>query len=412
MSGKVFPIKTETACRLKWSWSTLYLTDGTTSSCHRASHAQLTTDNFSNFHNLPNKIVDRQSMLNGKWPGNGCEYCRDIEKAGGFSDRQFQLTVPNVYPSELDIDQTITAVSPTVLEVFFQNTCNLKCVYCTEKYSSSIEKENLEYGKIDIGNRSILVENRYSELNPLFWEWLEHNFTKLQRLNILGGEPLLQSDCQKLIDFIDMNPNPLLELSVTTNLIIKEKRFNDCTDKLHKLLLDKKVGRIDIMASVDSWGVAQEYVRNGFDSEIFENNLIQLLKLPFRISLLSTVNALNIMEFPQLFEKLKQWRLHKDVYWYMHTVVPVDSHILRPDIFDYSIWGGVLDKLHDELPDSTYDDKITKNLLSGIMAKLKTSIHDVESQTKLKSYLTELDKRRGTNWKQTFSWLGTNDVAQ
>ena len=26
-------------------------------------------------------------MMQGKWPGQGCEYCRDIEAAGGISDR-------------------------------------------------------------------------------------------------------------------------------------------------------------------------------------------------------------------------------------------------------------------------------------------------------------------------------------
>ena len=30
-----FPIKTKTACQYKWTWSTVFLSTGTSSSCHR-----------------------------------------------------------------------------------------------------------------------------------------------------------------------------------------------------------------------------------------------------------------------------------------------------------------------------------------------------------------------------------------
>ncbi len=30
-----FPIETATACQFKWTWSTLFLSVGTSSSCHR-----------------------------------------------------------------------------------------------------------------------------------------------------------------------------------------------------------------------------------------------------------------------------------------------------------------------------------------------------------------------------------------
>ena len=130
MTSKYFPIKTETACRLKWAWSSLYLNTGTTGSCHRASVSTLTLEDFDNFHNTPAKLEARKLMLGGKWPGNGCEYCMDIENAGGQSDRQFQNNIPDLYPSILNHDTTAINVQPSVLEVFFSNVCNFKCVYC------------------------------------------------------------------------------------------------------------------------------------------------------------------------------------------------------------------------------------------------------------------------------------------
>ena len=135
MSSKFFPIKTDTACQLKWNWSTLYLHQGKTASCHRTGWSQITPDTFDSFHNTPEKLQDRQYMLAGQWPANSCAYCREIEAVGGTSDRQLHLTIPNLVPRELDADTTAISVTPTILEIFLNNTCNLSCLYCLPSLS-------------------------------------------------------------------------------------------------------------------------------------------------------------------------------------------------------------------------------------------------------------------------------------
>ena len=63
---KRFPINKGVACQLKWTHSTVYLTDGISASCHKAGFGKYTTDNGEiNFHNIPNKIADRKKMLEG-----------------------------------------------------------------------------------------------------------------------------------------------------------------------------------------------------------------------------------------------------------------------------------------------------------------------------------------------------------
>ena len=69
--NRVFPIKTATACQLKWNWSTVFLTTAETASCHRTDHHKFNTDQFD-FHNTPSKIQDREQMLQGLWPEKGC----------------------------------------------------------------------------------------------------------------------------------------------------------------------------------------------------------------------------------------------------------------------------------------------------------------------------------------------------
>jgi len=143
---KSFPIKTATACQLKWNWSTVYLTTENTASCHRTSHHKFDTEKF-NFHNTPQKLNDRERMLKGEWPVTGCDYCRNIEKAGGQSDRITNLNFPGIHaPVELDADPNAIQVTPRILEVYFDNTCNLKCVYCGPQFSSLWDAENIRAG--------------------------------------------------------------------------------------------------------------------------------------------------------------------------------------------------------------------------------------------------------------------------
>lgn len=404
---RFFPIRTETACRLKWSWSTLYLTEAKTASCHRASVADITIDTFDNFHNLENKIRDRTTMLEGSWPGAGCEYCRDIEFSGGYSDRQFQLTVPDVYPPELDIDPTATEVSPVVLEIFFDKTCNLGCLYCTEKYSSTIEKENQKFGYIDLlGKRGTSTHNHYKSLAPKLWLWLERNSNSLKRLGMLGGEPLIQPDFIKILDFFETHPNPQLELNFVTNLIVKPTHLANCIERIQTLVEKQAIGRVDILASVDSWGPAQEYVRWGFDRNIFESNLHQLMSQKnIRLGLLSTVNSLSIHELPQLAKKFLEWNLHREIFWYLHLVLPIGEHLLSPSVFTYDFWQSYLEKTLNLIPDATFDQRNTRHTLQGIMARLVHSQPDQSIQKKLISYLNEIDRRRNLDWRFIFPWL-------
>jgi hypothetical protein len=133
MSDKYFPIQTDTACQLKWAWSTVFLQTGTTASCHRVEHHQFNIDTF-NFHNTEQKLSQRKNMLAGNWPvgkelefSTTCEsYCGKIEKTGiGISDRQFFNTIPNLVPNELELNSNEINVTPTILEIYIDNTCNL-----------------------------------------------------------------------------------------------------------------------------------------------------------------------------------------------------------------------------------------------------------------------------------------------
>jgi organic radical activating enzyme len=407
MEQKFFPIQTDTSCRSKWSWSTLYLNTGITSSCHRASSSEI-PEKFENFHNTPIKLQDRSIMLNSQWPGNGCDYCKDIEYSGGVSDRMFQNQIPNIYPRELDQNTAITEVNPVVLEVFFSNTCNLSCVYCNAKYSSSIQAENKKFGGSIIPELDFkYTDNRYRDLASKFWNWFELNSFLLQRLQILGGEPFLQNDVLKLIDYFDQNPHPDLEFNLITNLSLPTKVIQPVLEKLRDLKQQNKLKSIDIQVSVDCWGKSQEYIRHGFDLVTFNSNMELMINMnAFRIGLLSTITSLSIPDMPALAQQYNQWCEKQKIFWYMHLVLPNNQSVFDPTIFEYSIFDFSLESVHKLLPKETWDDKKTLEIFDGIVYKLKNSCKDnTDRQYNLFRYLEANDSRRNTNWKDVFTWL-------
>ena len=412
---KYFPIKTDTACRQKWAWSTLFLNSGLTASCHRASTSELTEENFLNFHNTDRKLADRQLMLAGKWPGHGCEYCRDVENEGGHSDRMFQLSIPDVYPLELAHDQTLTKIDPVILEVFFKNTCNLACVYCKATLSSRIEGEDNKFGSplslfAEDFESSAAKKDQYENLTPLFWQWLDQGYKKLKRISVLGGEPFIQEDFHKLVDYIENNANPELEFLIISNLIIKKEILVDFVIRIKKLLIGKKLKRIEILASVDCWGPEQEYIRYGFNCDKFEENFKFLLDQNFiSLGLQSTVTSLSIPSMPKLAKKIIEWNDKREIQWYTGLVIPDGDHILSPYFLKYDIFKDALDETVNYLSKLNEKHYQTTQMFLGIANKLKSiNKKNIGKQQKLIIYLNEIDRRRNLNWKKTFPWLAEN----
>ena len=240
MTSKPFPITQGIPCQLKWNHSTVFLTMGTTASCHRVTHDPYEIrDGQMEFHNIRTKLEAREKMLRGEWPGRGCEHCKSTEDAGGHSDRLSSLNMPGVTaPKELQQNQNAVSVTPTQLEIYFSNTCNLKCVYCNSKFSSTIDNENRIHGEFletKIGDPTTFGKhvrlpgkinvnpNLQSDTDKLF-TWLEQHIHELNKVMILGGEPFLQKETERMIELLERTSNPELTLVVFSNLTVDTDR--------------------------------------------------------------------------------------------------------------------------------------------------------------------------------------------
>jgi len=404
---KYFPIKTATACQLKWSWSTILLWQGITRSCHRTSDSELTAENFFDFHNTKLKLQDRQAMLDGQWPEKNCSYCKNIEARGGTSDRIRMTSIPDLYPNELDDDPTKLIVDPSIVEVYFNNTCNLGCLYCNLGFSSVNEDENRRYGDFRYGEVRLIArpKGQYKNLVPYFWKWFEKDFQKVKRLHILGGEPFLQKELFVLLDKIEQLPNPNCELNVVTNLMCDEKVLDEFIARCKKLLVGRALKRVDITCSIDCWGADQEHVRWGIKMDQWEKNFRTLLQYKWlKININQTITVLTIKTMPDLLRKLKEWQKIHPVGHFFSEGEPL-IECLEIDVLGHDIFSKEISEILDIMPETNDEEILTKKYMDSILSKLVGTKPDPRRMKDLKAFLDEKDRRRGTDWKQVFPWV-------
>ena len=409
MAKKIFPIRTATSCQLKWNWSTLYLNSGTTASCHRTSVSDLTSENFNDFHNTPGKIQDREDMLAGRWPEKHCGYCKNIEDQGGISDRIRQLAIPDLVPPEVDSGNlTATHVTPQIVEVFFSNFCNLGCLYCNPTLSSSIEKENKKFGEfkqdgIDLGWQVDLLDRQAKDFIPLFWKWFPEGFPKVKRFHILGGEPLLQKEFDKLLDMIEQYPNKDCELNVVSNLMLPIDRLEHYINKVKNLVAKRKIRRFDISCSIDCWGPEQEYVRYGLNLEQWQRNFERLLKEKWiYLNINQTVSVLTVKTMPALLKLVNEWRKEHEINQFFGGIAPGPEY-MKCGIFDDSEWSESTKEILSLMPYETEQEQLAHTYMKSILKDSRET--DTKQINNLIIYLNEKDKRRNTDWRKVFPWL-------
>ena len=96
-------------------------------------------------------------------------------------------------------------VTPRILEIYWGNTCNQKCIYCAAHYSSQIHQEEKRFGMFD--KEGVKLSHNQFKMNPnierdteLLFKWFDKNLHKLHKIIVLGGEPFLQKETFRFID--------------------------------------------------------------------------------------------------------------------------------------------------------------------------------------------------------------------
>lgn len=414
--GKTFPIRQGVACQLKWTWNTVRLSEATTACCHHVDPIPLDLDRFDEFHNYDTWIDHRQQQLQGHFPQQGCQYCGDIEAVGGVSDRMLHLEEEDIYPPELDYDPLALHVTPRILEVFINNVCNMSCIYCDESNSSRIQQENKKFGyqipgvpfNSDQPDRNIIPiiakNQEFPQTVDKFFSYLDQNWMTLRRLNVLGGEPFYQRDFFRLLEFIEQHSNPDLKLTVVTNLMVSRDILQQFVERMRRCLIERKIARLDIMASIDCFGAEQEYVRFGLDLDQWQSNFEFLCGQRWIfLNVHNTINALTIKTLSDLLDYINGLRRSRRIY-HSFGLVQIRPQ-LHPGIFGPGFFSNDFCRILERMPGQDSWSQKNREYMQGIIQVIDAHGQNLEQQKYLELYLDELDRRRGQNWRLVFPWL-------
>jgi len=437
---KFIPIMNEispTFCLAKWHHTTIYLQTGETHSCyhpppHKISLEEIIIDP-SALHNTNQKKHERLEMLNGGKP-SGCNYCWNIESLGEdyISDRKERNST--IYTPERfqqikngDWDQNI---NPQYIEISFGNECNFKCGYCHPKHSSSYYKEIKDHGPYDMvkNHRNDIdwfkiyeeEENPYVEA---WWRWWPEVRKTLTILRITGGEPLLQQSTWRLLEDLEKNPLPNLELNINTNFGSKPILIDRLIEKVNNLVNGKKIRDFKIFTSMDTWNEQAEYIRTGLDINAWEKNLdTYLTRTNLPITFMITFNILTVTNFQSLLEKILEWRLKyngsNQNKWqrvrfdtpFLKEPLQYDMNILPKEQFMpymYSHLQFIKDRMDDY--DRTKFSDLEYEKFRRVVDYMQNTNYDhekiQEGRKDFYQWFTEYDRRRGTDFIKTFPEL-------
>ena len=398
-----FPIKNSAACVYKWTWNTFRLYTGTSSSCHRVKSVPVSLANFDQFHNTPEVINDRRLMMEGKWPGRGCEYCQSVEQQGGISDRLYQNQIPGLTPVDFSLDYA-APVTPRISEIYLTNTCDLACVYCFPIFSSRINQELKKFGTYPIGIESITELSDRDRYFSAYMSWLDQNYQHLTRLSILGGEPLLQKEMWDILDFVSTRVNDNIEIAINTNLNADPQTLKKFVSIGKKLLVGKKIKRLDICCSLDCWGPQVEFIRYGLSLDRWRKNFEYLITHKWlTVSVHHVVTALSIATTKQLQDVIKEYKqINPKIIQEYHLVDSGYEEIYHPTMFGSEFFKTELEQLLEEFPVTTEWDNQARLRLEGICKLMSAARPDPLRLAKLHTTLDMTDQRRGTDWKSLF----------
>jgi MoaA/NifB/PqqE/SkfB family radical SAM enzyme len=194
----------------------------------------------------PKMIEIRQSIRVGK-PHAYCYNCVQAEQYGS-SERDWHNTMnPTLdYNSISDNDYR-----PSIIDVRWNTTCNLSCNYCGPFCSSKWA--------------SLMKVEYKSGARPYYeqvCEFIDQHQEHVQEVALVGGEPLLLPENERILDVIPKH----CKVTLITNMSVDFEK-----NKIVKKLSERtNVGWSMSFDNVNAW---VEYVRSGSDWNVLEKNV-------------------------------------------------------------------------------------------------------------------------------------------
>lgn len=419
-------------CLAKWQQVSLHLTTGHTNSCYHPPLHRIESSDIeqhpSGLHNTAHKRRQRVIMLQDQRPAE-CQYCWNMEDLGKMSDRHYRSGEPWA-AEHFDQIKNSTGeenVVPSYVEVNFNHACNLRCSYCSPQFSSSWADEIARHGAYPTlvphnapehfaGNRRPIPAREHNPYVEAFWQWWPELYPHLRHFRMTGGEPLMDRNTHRVLDYVIEHPSQHLHLNVTSNFSVEEKLWQQYLGKV-KAICDGRIEHFMQYVSLDGWGSQAEYIRHGLDFERLWNRVNEFLtEIPGYNSLtfIVTMNNLSVTSLDKLFAGILGLRkTHSHTYQRVWFDTPVlrepawQSLQILPESYADRLehtWAWMV--AHSEQSHDPYhgfkDFEIAR--LDRDIAWMRQGQQQDNSAHKADffRFFQEHDQRRGTSFQKTF----------
>lgn len=233
----------------------------------------------------------KNDLLNGI-KNQACYQCWEEDAAGKVSMRKASIDSKSAQELLNEIDNN----KIRQLILFTGNNCNLACRTCSGYLSSShvveARSKNLKYPDVVI----------HDIVKPDYEYFLNQDYSNLESLQIIGGEPLLNvGHIQVLEKIVNDGYAQNCSLTYTTNATHK-------ISKKHLQLLSY-FKEINFIFSIDAVGEQFNYIRTGADWNWVSQNIQNIraeLKQFDKVALTihPTISVLNILYLEDLYDWL------------------------------------------------------------------------------------------------------------
>lgn len=232
-----------------------------------------------------------------------CSSCANLMNKGVASQRM------EIRP---DDDRTFTPDYYKLkrIDIRWGNTCNLSCNYCMPYFSS---KWASILGNTDYRPISSTVERQV-------FEFIQENYDTVTDLMLLGGEPFLQKQNERLLDLL---PNRSICLISNLSSVIE-------TNSIASRLMNESF--VEWGVSFENVGDKFEYVRHGASWEVVEKNLQLLKEHKKKVNLFPLYCVYSAFDLVALYDMVIGNGYVKAINWQFLTTPALDVCNLSDDL--------------------------------------------------------------------------------
>ena len=384
----------------------------------------LGNDSFASAWNTNYMRNIRKQMVEGQ-PVKGCETCYKQEKIDKKSYRQMyneewfnklgKADYTNRVLSSVKNNYEVTQL-PVYLDLRLGNLCNLKCRMCNPFNSIMIEKEWRELDQDSDGAFSnfwkkhnmqrATIDKWYESEN--FWNDVEKYIPHLKKVYMTGGEPTLIEGNYRFLDKCkEMGFAQDIELFFNINFTTVQDRF------IEQL---KHFKWTSINASIDGFGLDNEYIRGNSKWDLISKNVTKLLDYAtgnVGLGFSPVIQIYNILNLDSLLDYIEGLILKYD-----RDILVDFLFCFQPEFLDFAhlpknIKIEAKEKLVNwvarskTLRDNRQNSFFLKNGVESLINRLDQTL-EMEDKEKLNDFLKytdTLDKKRNQDFGKSFPKL-------